>query len=287
MAVAFMTVVDRALVARDLGRRIPVLLHMVQNIRVDYRWPWPVIERFVLRRIDGAVAYSPGARALLRSRGVRGPIPVQPFGVDDRLFRAGSASPIRRRMGPGAPVIGWVGRMHFAKGLHLLLEASARMRRPHRLLVVGDGPRRAEERARAARLGLDRRTTWLPPQPTERMPAVYRAMDIYVHPAISRPKEDPAWRNWKEQFARTLPEAMLSSCAVVGSTSGEIPWVLGGTGAVVPERSPAALARALDRLVASESLRHRLGARARARALTHFTFDAAAAGLLRCWRSLL
>mgnify|MGYP001616633848 CR=1 FL=1 len=56
---------------------------------------------------------------------------------------------------------------------------------------------------------------------------------------------------------------------------------------IVPERDPAALARALDRLMGSAALRRQLGGFGRARALEHFTFDAAAAGLVRIWREAL
>ena len=272
------------MLARPLfAPRARVVLMMIQNIVVDYRWPWPVLERFVLRRADRPVAYSPGALAVLRRRGVRGPIPIQPFGLDARAFRPGRPSPIRRRMGPGAPVIGWVGRMFLGKGLQVLLEASARMQRPHRLLIVGDGPRRDEERRHAERLRIADRVTWVGPATPDAMPGLYAAMDIYTHPAIARPSDLPAW---KEQFARTLPEAMLSGVPVVGSRSGEIPWVIGDGGLIVPERNSAALARALDRLVSSRARRHALGRQGRARALAHFTCDVAAAGLMRIWRDV-
>jgi glycosyltransferase involved in cell wall biosynthesis len=276
--------VETAATARVFAPKAKFVLHMVQNMLVDYRWPWPVMERWVLGRIDAAVAYSPGAKWLLRKRGFRGPVPVQPFGVDARAFRPHRASQLRRRLGPGAPVIGWVGRMFLGKGLHLLLEASALMKHKHRLLVVGDGPRRAEEHARAVRLGIADRVHWTGPVPLPRIPDAYAAMDVYTHPGVSRPPDMPAW---KEQFARTLPEAMLMGLPVVGTRSGEIPWVVGPGGIIVPERNPAALARALDRMVASAALRRRLGALGRTRALEHFTFDAAAAGLVRIWRDIL
>ncbi len=250
----------------------------------EYRWPWPLLQRLVLRSVDGAVAYSPGARAVLRRRGVRGEIPIQPFGVDPGEFRPGRPSPWRRRMGRGAPVIGWVGRMNLGKGLQVLLEASARMRRSHRLLIAGDGPQQDAERAHAARLGITRRITWAGSVPNRDMPGVYAAMDIYTHPAISRP---PDWPAWKEQFARTLPEAMLSGVPVVGSRSGEIPWVVGRNGLLVPERNPFALARSLDRLTASHALRRHYGTLGRTNALRRFTWDAAAAGLVTIWRDRL
>jgi len=280
MAVA----VETAAVRRVFAPRAKLLIHMIQNLLVDYRWPWPPLEHWVLNQVDGAVAYSPGAEKILRRRGFRRRIWTQPFGVDGRLFRPRRLLPGRLGLKRGVPVIGWVGRMFLGKGLHLLLEASARMKRRHQLLIVGDGPRRQAEKAHAARLGISDRVHWTGPVPLARIPDCYAAMDVYTHPGVSRPPDMPAW---KEQFARTLPEAMLMGLPVAGTRSGEIPWVVGDGGIIVPERDPGALARAFDRLLASAALRRRLGARGRARALAHFTFDAAAAGLVRIWREAL
>ena len=262
--------------------RSRLVLHVIQNILLDYRWPWPLLERYAFSRADAAVAYSPGAAAVLRKRRFRKPVFVRPFGQDDRAFRAraGSGRRIRARLKSRAPVVGWAGRMFAGKGLHVLLEASRLMRRPHQLLVVGDGPLAARERDRVRRLGLEERTNWLGPVPIARMPEHYAAMDVYTHPAISRPPDMPAW---KEQFARTLSEAMLAGVPVVSTKSGEIPWVLGNCGVTVPERNPRALAKALDRLVASKSLRRSIGRRGQARALANFTWSRAADELMDIW----
>jgi len=49
----------------------------------------------------------------------------------------------------------------------------------------------------------------------------------------------------REQFGRVLVEAMSLGVPVVASRVGEIPYVLGPAGIVVPPRDPAALAAAL------------------------------------------
>jgi glycosyltransferase involved in cell wall biosynthesis len=273
---------EAALLRMVLFRRPRLVLHVIQNIYVDYRWPWPVVEKFALSRADAAVAYNPGARNILLRRGFRKPIYLRPFGAED--FSSARTSPVRRRMGRGAPVIGWNGRMFMGKGLHVLLEASSLMRQKHRLLVVGDGPRREAECALAHKLGINSRITWAGMVPISRIGEYYRAMDIFTHPAISRPPDMPAW---KEQFARTLPEAMLCGLPTVGSRSGEIPWVLGDGALIVPERKPLALARALDRLVSSRRLRADLGRRARKRAVGNFTWKVAGREMVEIWRDII
>jgi len=209
---------------------------------------------------------------------------VRPFGADDRDFKKAGGNRLPSSLTPGLPVVGWVGRMFAGKGLHVLLRASKLMRRPHQLLVVGDGPRRRQEHALAEELGISDRVHWAGSVAAAGIPACYAAMDVYTHPAVSRPPDMPAW---KEQFARTLVEAMLAGKPVVSTASGEIPWVLGGGGLIVPEKNPQALAKALDRVLASKRLRARLGGLGRARALAHFTWSRAAEELVNIWKKLL
>lgn len=275
--------VETALVRRLAAPRATLILHVIQNLVVDYRWPVPALERWVLRQADAAVAYSPGALEVLTHRRFHGPTIIQPFGLDASLYRPRRTSPIRDEMGPGAPVIGWTGRMFLGKGLHVLIMASALMKRPHRLLIVGDGARRAHELDHARNLGINDRIYWAGARSAEAMPDCYAAMDVFTHPAITRPPDLP---HWKEQFARTLPEAMFMGLPIVGSRSGEIPWVVGGGGIIVPEKNAHALAAALDRLVGNPALRRRLGAAGRKRALANFTWSHSAAGLRNFWNSV-
>lgn len=263
--------------------RTPLVMHVIQNIVVDYRWPIPAMERWVIRNADGMVAYSPGALAVLRHRKYRGPTTIQPFGLAATLYRPTRVSPIRKSLHGSGPVIGWTGRMFLGKGLHVLLKASARMKREHQLLIVGDGWRRPHEQKLAADLGIADRITWAGSIPAGKMPAYYAAMDVFTHPAITSPPDMPYW---KEQFARTLPEAMFMGLPIVGSRSGEIPWVIGKGGIIVPENNPSALAKALDRLVADPALRKRLGSAGRKRALSNFTWAHSAAGLRTFWTGL-
>ena len=62
------------------------------------------------------------------------------------------------------------------------------------------------------------------------MPALYREMDVLVLPSRTTP-------TWAEQFGKVLCEALLCGTPVIGSSSGEIPWVVTTTGGglVYPE----------------------------------------------------
>ena len=82
------------------------------------------------------------------------------------------------------------------------------------------------------------------------MPQWYAEMDVLVLPSRTTP-------TWAEQFGRVLTEALSCGTCVVGSDSGEIPWVIGTTGGgmVFPEDDVAALAETLTLLRDSERRR--------------------------------
>ena len=78
-----------------------------------------------------------------------------------------------------------------------------------------------------------------------------------------------------EGFPYTLIEAMTSGRPCVATDVGGVSEAVGDTGMIVPPRSPEALAQACLTLLQDASLRRRLGAAARMRALEYFTVDRA------------
>jgi glycosyltransferase involved in cell wall biosynthesis len=96
-----------------------------------------------------------------------------------------------------------------------------------------------------------------------------RQCDVLVGPSRTTPR-------WKEQFGRMLVEAMACGVPVIGSTSGEIPNVIGDAGLVVPEGDGVALRTAIARLRDDARERRDLAERGRARVLALFTQQAVA-----------
>jgi glycosyltransferase involved in cell wall biosynthesis len=112
------------------------------------------------------------------------------------------------------------------------------------------------------------------------MPGFYQQADILVLPSRAR-------RNWTEQFGRVLIEAMACEVAVVGSSTGEIPHVIGEAGRVFPEDDVSILAEILSELVASASLRQSLGRQGRERVLAQFTQEQVAMDTVTLYREIL
>ena len=100
-------------------------------------------------------------------------------------------------------------------------------RRPVELLLIGNGELR--ESSRASRSPA-RRCACSTASPTSRWPPAYAQLDVLVLPSHTTP-------TWKEQFGRVIIEALWCGVPVVGSDSGEIPWLIGltGGGLVFPE----------------------------------------------------
>jgi glycosyltransferase involved in cell wall biosynthesis len=243
--------------------------HSWQNLDFDCRrHPQPsrllyeldtFLERRVFRRAHAIIARNHEAMEVLRRRGYSGRLVHVPWAVDTRLFRP-------RPRENGLPyTIGYVGRFVEEKGIMDLMKASQQMQAPHRLLLVGAGPLEPNLK-KMATPKVSNPVDILPIQAHQQMPELYQKMDVLVLPSRSG-------RHWKEQFGRTLAEAMACEVAVVGSRSGAIPEVIGPAGRTFPEGDSGALAATLDRLADPEA-RLPLGRMGLSRARERFSWAA-------------
>ena len=269
-----------------------------QNLNRRYPFPFSRIERAVLRHADAGIAGNRDSAQVWRAKGFSGPLEIIPqFGVDPDIFspkpevreasvgeRRFPAAPWRLRSGDLQPppegfTIGYVGRLVEEKGVDVLLRAATGLGGDWKLEIVGSGPAQGKLAALIDQLSIGERVTFRPWLPSAQLPDVYRALDALVLPSRSKP-------NWKEQFGRTLIEAMACGVPVAGSTCGEIPHVIGEAGLIFPEGDDGALSAALDRLMRESALRRDLAARGRERVLQHYTQKQVAAATAEVYRAL-
>jgi glycosyltransferase involved in cell wall biosynthesis len=234
------------------------------------RWYYLTGERAVTRwgRARVVVPSSAVARFAVEHVGLAPEVvDVVPNGVDPA--RIPVALPVAVPVaGPAdrAPLAVWVGVLAAVKRVDLLLDAVAEV--PDvRLLVVGDGPLRAEVDCRAQAAGLAGRVE-LAGRVTDPAPLVAGA-DLFVLTSAA------------ENCPLALLEAMAAGLPVVATAVGGVPEVVRGgvDGLLVPAGDRAAVASALARLAGDEGLRRRMGASARSRILDGYTLEHCLDGL--------
>ena len=240
-----------------LGRsRIPFAVQQDENLPRPLPLPARVFRQRTLRHAGLVAARSPRAAALINEV----PVVVVPHPVIEW-----ERSPSKRDA--SSFVVGYAGRLVEAKGVRDLLAAIEQL--PDvQLLVVGDGPLRTEVTDAGNRTG---RIELLTDVRHTMMPDAYAKMDVLVLPSLTTP-------TWAEQFGRVLVEALWSGVPVVGSSSGEIPWVIKSTqgGLVFPEGDVGALANTLEILRDDPDRRRRFGTTGHERVSQTFTVSAVA-----------
>jgi glycosyltransferase involved in cell wall biosynthesis len=244
--------------ARRAGARF--LFFTWQNLYRPYPPPWGWLESAVLKGSHWALAGNAEAVDVLRRKGYKGQCALVPqFGVDPAVYR-----PLEGGQPDGVFTVGYLGRLVEEKGLLVLLRALARLDGEWRLEAAGQGPLAGAMRDLAGLLGISGRVTMLPPVASAEVPALLNRWDCLALPSLTRP-------NWKEQFGRVLMEAMACQVPVVGSSSGEIPSLVGDAGLIAREGDAAALAECLARLRQDPALRASLGLKGRARVMARYT----------------
>jgi glycosyltransferase involved in cell wall biosynthesis len=148
-----------------------------------------------------------------------------------------------------------------------------------RLDIVGDGPGLPAWQILAENLGIASRVCWNGSMARDLIPRWLGSLHLLVLPSRTG-------TTWKEQFGRVLAEAMASGVPVVGSDSGEIPYVIGDAGLVFPEGNAAGLASSIDSIYRMPGLRERLVARGRERCSGVFSVEAQLPNYLGLFRSL-
>jgi glycosyltransferase involved in cell wall biosynthesis len=274
--------------SRALGRLgVPFGVQCYENI--DRPLPAPVrrLRARVLRDAAFVAARSQSAARLARAWGAQGEIGLAPPAVPAWERAPGARE---RQSGPavhepaGKPTvheradqrpftIGYAGRLVESKGLMDLLSAVRGLEAPVELLLIGNGELRTQLDGQPIP---GSRVRVLDDITHDRMDAAYAQLDVLVLPSRTTSA-------WKEQFGRVIVEALWCCVPVVGSDSGEIPWLieLTGGGLVFPEGDHESLTARLRALREAPELRVQLASRGRAAVARLFSVPAATDSLER------
>lgn len=172
----------------------------------------------------------------------------------------------------------FVGRLAAVKGVPLLLQAVAALRRDWpelKLTLIGDGPERRALEAQARALGLDGIVDFAGYQGQAEVAQALSATDIFVLPSFA------------EGVPVVLMEAMAAGLPVVTTRIAGIPELVadGDTGRLVPPGDEVALTAAIARLLADPDTRRAMGMRGRAKVAQDYAIQTEAQRLSHLFRA--
>ncbi len=248
-----------------LGKRRPVLVrsrHVVTPIRdhLPNRWLYE-------RATRGVIAVSDIVRAQVERLLAAGPERLRTIRGGGRLDRLAGSRPeaveaLRRRLHlePDRVILTLLARVAPIKGHEHVLSALPEIlaRQPRAVVVFaysrqGDYRRQLDEQVN--RLGLREAVRWIGPQ--DDLSPLLALTDVGLIASVG-----------SEGWSRVAVEFQAAGKPVVATTVGSLPEIIydGQNGFLVPPADPAAMAAAVNRLLADSALRLRLGQAARAEA---------------------
>jgi glycosyltransferase involved in cell wall biosynthesis len=230
------------------------------------------LDRFTTAHYRQFIAISPGTRRLLMERGIpEDAISVVPNGYIPELFdgRRPDWEP-RERFGWGQRfVIIYAGGLTQSYDIPTLLRASERLQGdPNALFVLmGSGDRQQEYIDYVASHRLTN-VQFLPPHPRSDMPHILSA----VNAGVSLFRDDPIW---SIVLNNKIFDYLGSALPVLYAGTGDSAELLEASngGIVVPPEDDAALAQAIQRLMADRAQARQMGERGREYVRQHYEMD--------------
>ena len=274
-----------SLQAAICGRNTPVIFFSWENVnRQDVRYRlFSPIRTLNYRKSLFMTAGTREAAAVIRSHGYTKPIYITPIlGVSEELFSPQNQQRLRSSLTHRDFVIGYVGRFVEEKDVLTLLRAVSLLAPSinWHLVLVGGGPLKSQYERLIRGHGMGDRVTFQSSVSHDEVPKYLNCFDVLVLPSKTTP-------TWKEQFGHILVESMACGVPVIGSSSGEIPNVIGEAGLIFQEEEAGDLSAKLTRLFHDVQLRQTLKERGFRRVQERYTDARIAANMLALYETAL
>lgn len=223
-------------------------------------------KKFVMEKVDLFLPFTEIAKNILQIEGVsENKIRVLYPGVDLERFKPGNKPEhllSKNNISPDSFIILYVGKIVSWKGIHNLVYAAKILKdRGTKNFVVAIAGRGAQKENMAKLIketGINEHFRFLDFVSYDEIPDVYRMADVFVLPSYPT-------MTWQEQFGMVLVEAMATGKAVISTTSGSIPEVVGDAGILISPGDYMSLANFIMLLMEDRALRERLGKKGRER----------------------
>ncbi len=245
-------------------QKIPYSLFTNQNILKKYPLPFSFFENKSLQWCESLWGCGPQVLETFRQKNFLGAQKLVPYFVNIEKFSPFTPQQkqeAKKRLGLSAEkIIGFMGRLTEEKGCRVFLQALEGLReRPGwQALILGAGPLESEIRQWIAERKMQSQVIMKLVKHDE-VPQTLPVMDVLLCPSQTTPF-------WREQFGRMLIEAFASGVPVMASDSGEIPFVVGDAGLVLPENDEKKWVDTLRELLFNEDHLQKLRTKGLARA---------------------
>jgi L-malate glycosyltransferase len=262
------------------------------NLPYKNKLPIDLLEKYNLNGTDGIISGNQDGADILREHGYRGAIKILPqLGVDEILFSPNSQPELAQNIGIDRDefVIGFVGRFVPEKGILTLIDSLVYLKQLNwKLLLLGRGELQETILNKLTELGLKERSLIVESVPHDAVAKYINLMNVLVLPSETTDKFKTLTSvGWKEQFGHVLIEAMACKVPVVGSDSGEIPFVIDKAGLIFPEGNAEELGKCLASLIENPPLTKELAEKGYQRTIEKYTNKALAREQLDFYRELV
>lgn len=212
--------------------------------------------RLLVRNAACLASPSRSLKRLILSHRPSTSVTVIPNAIDVGLFKPRPES--RKK------IILMVSRLLPRKGFQYVLQALDGLQTDFETVVVGDGPYADALKVLAAEKKLNVRFTGWIEKDSQALQQLYSSASIFALPSEI------------ENFPIALVEAMASGMAILTSTTGGCPEVVGNAALLVDPGDVVQIRKKLTRLMKYKSIRSELGAQARKRVEEKFTWPVVA-----------
>jgi glycosyltransferase involved in cell wall biosynthesis len=253
--------------------------HALQN--AYYR----VVEGVLVPRAAATITVSaPIARYLERAYRLRRVDLVPNYPLPEEVTRT-DATAARRAMGSipdGVPIVLYLGGLMEGRGIEHLVRSMVDVPEAQ-LALLGAGHQATALIAEAVRIGIEQRVHVLDPVPPADVVPAAATATIGVSPIV------PSCLNYRYSLPNKLFQYMAAGIPVVASDFPQIRDVVVGTGAglVVDTRRPAAIAAAINELLADPARAREMGRRGREAVERMYNWSTAADTLIGVYRRLI
>ncbi|WP_164994718.1 glycosyltransferase family 4 protein [Candidatus Kuenenia stuttgartiensis] len=282
--ISFLTI----FLARLISKNTKFILYTAVNIFKTHkewsyfslqRYLYPLWEKYSLDHSDAILACNHEAIDIFNKKGFKRKIYYVPLTIDENVFKKKDCYYLKAKLKLNYFTIGFVGKIEIKKGLATLFKALRLIYKKYTLIIIGEGPDKELLVNLSKQLNIQEYILWLGFVNMTQLPDYYSCMDALIVPSETTPE-------WREQFGRVIIEGMACEVPVIGSSSGEIPNVIGDAGLIFEEGNEKELAGKISILIDNSELRQKLGEAGRKRVIENYTNKIIASKLMSVYNEI-